>query len=190
MMLERLEWDRTYKGSNPRGNLQLSDYRREKAAEMAKEAELELEAVRAEVVAGKETISAQAIQLADLSDALEKGAEEESRLFTKLDAKYAEFDEVTQKANLAESLIEYFKNTSASEREHEYFEKMLDLTYENQNLKSENVALKQENQTLKAKLQQAYDFMKQFTIGGVNMLEKFLRSIGEWVQQKVVGIGR
>lgn len=110
--------------------------------------------------AGKETISVQAMQLADLSDALEKGAEEENRLFTKLDAKYAELDEVTQKANLAEGLIEYFRNISASEREHEYFEKMLDLIYENQNLKSENVALKQENRTLKAKLKQAYDFMK------------------------------
>ena len=39
MMLKEFGWERFYKGSNPRGNLTLSDYRREKAAEMAKEEE-------------------------------------------------------------------------------------------------------------------------------------------------------
>lgn len=169
MMLERLNWERTYKGSNPRGNLELSDYRREKAEEMAKEAELELHEVKQELTDKKNEVETQV---------------------TVLKALQTDADEVIRKANLAEELIEYFRNTSVSEREHEYFEKMLDLTYENNKLKSENVALKQENQTLKAKLQQAYDFMKQFTIGGMNMLEKFLRSIGEWVQQKVAGLSR
>lgn len=45
MMMEQLGWDRLYKDSIPRGNLELSDYRRERAAEAAKDAELELEAV-------------------------------------------------------------------------------------------------------------------------------------------------
>ena len=31
MMLKEFGWERFYKGSNPRGNLTLSDYRREKA---------------------------------------------------------------------------------------------------------------------------------------------------------------
>lgn len=66
----------------------------------------------------------------------------------------------------------------------------MDLTYENSKLKAENHKLKRENSKLREKLQQAYDFMKQFTIGGMNMLEKFLRSIGEWVQQKVAGMSR
>lgn len=218
MMIERLGWDRLYKGSNPRGNLELSDYRRERAAEMAKEAELELEMVMGKVATGKAAIQTQTEQLESLAETLQKGMEAEEQLTTQLAGKYVELDEVEQeltdrknevethatvlkalqtdadeairKANLAEELVECYKNTPASEREHEYFEKLLDLAYENQNLKSENVALKQENRTLKAKLQQTYDFMKQFTIGGMNMLEKFLRSIGEWVQQKVAGLSR
>lgn len=74
--------------------------------------------------------------------------------------------------------------------EYEYFERIMDLTYENGNLKAENQELKRENSRLREKLEKAYDFMRQFTIGGMNMLEKFLRSIGEWVQQKVAGLSR
>lgn len=99
-------------------------------------------------------------------------------------------DETIQKAQFAEELIDYFKNTNFGEREKAYFEKMLDLKYENECLKRENQELKVENQTLKAKLEKAYDFMRQFTINGINMLEHFLRSIGEWVQQKVAGVSR
>ena len=67
---------------------------------------------------------------------------------------------------------------------------MLDLKYENACLKRENEVLKIENQSLKTKLKKADDFMRQFTINGMNMLEHFLRSIGEWVQQKVSGMSR
>ena len=97
--------------------------------------------------------------------------------------------EVTEReARLAEGLVEHFKDIRASEREYEYFEKMLDLACEN--LKHSNEELKSENRTLKAKLEKAYDYMRQFTIGGVNMLEQFLRSIGEWVQQRVASLSR
>ncbi|MBP3325102.1 MAG: hypothetical protein J6L77_01610 [Coprococcus sp.] len=78
----------------------------------------------------------------------------------------------------------------ASEREYAYFEKMLELVYENEGLKRQNEELKTENRTLNAKLEKAYDFMRQFTINGMNMLEQFLRSIGEWVQQNVAGLSR
>lgn len=47
-----------------------------------------------------------------------------------------------------------------------------------------------EIKTLRYKLNQAYDFMKQFTLGGINMLEKFFQSIGERVQQMMAGKGR
>ena len=67
---------------------------------------------------------------------------------------------------------------------------MLDLKYENECLKRENEELKAENRSLKAKLEKAYDFMSQFTINGMSMLEHFLRSIDEWVQQKVAGMSR
>lgn len=218
MMIERLGWDRLYKGSNPRGNLELSDYRRERAAEAAKEAELELEAVMNKVVSGQEALKAQTEQLEELASSLKKACEVEKQLSTKIAGKYAKLEEVEQdltdktnevdrqvqkldmlqedadkvekRAVLAEQIYDYFKDTSASEREHEYFERILDLIYENGNLKSENQELKRENSRLREKLEKAYDFMRQFTIGGMNMLEKFLRSIGEWMQQKVAGLSR
>lgn len=149
---------------------------------------------------------------------LEKGVAAEQRLNGRIAVKNVELDEVTQdladkkneakeqtqklhnleadadkaekRAALAEEVYDYFKDTSASEREHEYFERIVDLTYENSKLKDENQELKRENLKLREKLQQAYVFMRQFTIGGMNMLENFLRSIGEWVQQKVAGMSR
>ena len=56
-------------------------------------------------------------------------------------------------------------------------------------LRQENEELKWENRTLRQKLQKAYDFMRQFTINGRNMLERFLESIGEKVQRFVGSIG-
>lgn len=218
MMIERLGWDRLYKGSNPRGNLELSDYRRERAADAAKEAKLELEAVMNKVVSGQEALKAQTEQLEELASSLKKGCEVEKQLSTKIAGKYAKLEEVEQdltdktneverqvqkldmlqadvdkvekRAVLAEQIYDYFKDTSANEREYEYFERILELTYENGNLKAENQELKRENSRLREKLEKAYDFMRQFTIGGMNMLEKFLRSIGEWMQQKVAGFSR
>lgn len=49
-------------------------------------------------------------------------------------------------------------------------------------LRYQNTVLKDENQTLKEKLNQAYEFMKQFVIEGMNMLEKFKLWIGEKVR--------
>ncbi len=235
-----------YKGSNPRGNLTLSDYRREKAAEMAKEEERKLEDIKDKVTAGQATIQAQAEQMEAMLESLDKGAEAERQLTARIADKNVELnevlqvltdkaarldevkqdladksyeldavqivltnkknevweqekqlesikedaDEAMQKAKLAENLIEYFKGTNSGEREQAYFDKMLDLKYENECLKRENQELKAENRTLKEKLNKAYEFMRRFTISGMNMLEHFLRSIGEWVQQKVAGMSR
>lgn len=41
-------------------------------------------------------------------------------------------------------------------------------------LKYQNQVLREENQSLKDKLEKAYEFMKQFVIGGMNLLERFL----------------
>ena len=49
-------------------------------------------------------------------------------------------------------------------------------------LRYQNMVLKDENHTLKEKLNQAYEFMKQFVIEGMNMLEKFKLWIGEKVR--------
>lgn len=232
MMLKEFGWERFYKGSNPRGNLTLSDYRREKAAEMAKEEERKLEDIKDKVTAGQATIQAQAEQMEAMLESLDKGAEAERQLSGRITDKSAELndvmrnladksteldevmqdltdkkskvreqerkltlikedaDEAIQKAQFAEELIDYFRNTNSGEWEKAYFEKMLDLKYENECLKRENQELKVENRTLKDKLNKAYDFMRQFTINGMNMLEHFLRSIGEWVQQKVAGMSR
>lgn len=218
MMLREFGWERFYKGSNPRGNLLLSDYRREKAAEMAKEEERKLDDIKDKVATGQVTIQAQAEQLEVMLESLDKGAEAERRLIAQITRKSVELDEVlqdltdkksevreqeqkltlikedaevtVQKAHFAEELIDYFKNTNSGDREKAYFEKMIDLRYENECLKQQNEELKTENRTLKAKLEKACDFMRQFTISGMNMLEHFLRSIGEWVQQKVAGMNR
>ena len=66
------------------------------------------------------------------------------------------------------------------------FDKVVDLTYENEQLRSKM-------QVLQDKLKKAYEFMKQFVIGGRNMLDVFRERIGEvkeWVHRKVAGMGR
>ena len=81
-----------------------------------------------------------------------------------------------------EKVHDYFEGTPASEREHEYFE--------TGNLKAENRELKRENQSLKELLQKAYDFMRQFTMNGLTMLEHFLKNIGEKTKELVLGLSR
>lgn len=73
MMLREFGWERFYKGSNQRGNLLLSDYRREKAAEMAKEEERKLEDIKDKVVTRQATIQAQTEQLEVMLESLDKG---------------------------------------------------------------------------------------------------------------------
>ena len=51
-------------------------------------------------------------------------------------------------------------------------EKLIDVMYENQRLQ-------EENKSLKELLEKAYEFMKQFVIDGVNLLERFLESVGK-----------
>lgn len=56
---------------------------------------------------------------------------------------------------------------------------MIELRYQNQ-------ILREENRSLKENLEKAYAFMKQFVIGGINLLEKFM----EWIGEKVKDVGR
>lgn len=58
-------------------------------------------------------------------------------------------------------------------------EQVIELRYQNQ-------MLREENQSLKDKLEKAYEFMKQFVIGGMNLLEKFF----EWIGERVKDVGR
>lgn len=77
---------------------------------------------------------------------------------------------------------EKYRRVEPSERGMAMFDDMLQL-------KRENMILTEENRTLKEKLQKAYDFMKQFTINGLNMLERFLESVGERMQSFSESIG-
>lgn len=157
----------------------MSDYRREKAAEMVKEEERKLEDIKDKVTAGQATIQAQVEQMEEMLESLDKGAEAERQLSVRITDKNAELndvmqnladksteldevkrdltdkksevreqerklelikadaDEAMQKAKLAGNLIEYFKGTNSREREKAYFDKMLDLKYENECMKRE-----------------------------------------------------
>ena len=48
---------------------------------------------------------------------------------------------------------------------------MIELRYQNQ-------IVWEENRSLKDKLEKAYEFMKQFVIGGINLLEKLWSGLG------------
>lgn len=58
-------------------------------------------------------------------------------------------------------------------------EQVIELRYQNQ-------MLREENRSLKDKLEKAYEFMKQFVIGEMNLLEKFW----EWIGEKVKDVER
>lgn len=47
----------------------------------------------------------------------------------------------------------------------------------------ENQRLQEENKSLKELLEKVYDFMKQFVIDGVNLLEKFMESVGKVMER-------
>ncbi|MCM1498169.1 MAG: plasmid recombination protein [Clostridium sp.] len=123
------------------------------------------------------------------SDKTEEVQAEEIKLdIVKLELQEAvsEFENVQKQADFvkeqAVQQYEKYRRIEPSERGTAMFDDML-------RLKRENMILEDENRTLKEKLQKAYDFMKQFTINGLNMLESFLESIGEKVRGFSENIG-
>lgn len=97
-----------------------------------------------------------------------------------------DFEDVQKQAEFvkeqAMQQYEKYRKVEPSERGTAMFDDMIQL-------KRENMILKDENRTLKEKLQKAYAFMKQFTINGLNMLERFLESVGERVHSFSGNIG-
>ena len=102
-------------------------------------------------------------------------------------AKYA--DMITDKKNKLEMLTskenELIERTKIAENVYDMFrqggdddvmEKLIDVMYENQRLY-------EENKSLRELLEKAYEFMKQFVIDGVNLLERFLESVGKVVEK-------
>ena len=80
--------------------------------------------------------------------------------------------ELIEKTKIAESVYEMFRQGGTDDVR----EKLIDVMYENQKLKEENT-------TLKELLEKAYEFMKQFVIDGVNLLERFLESMGKVIEK-------
>ena len=221
-MEKNIGWKRLYKGKNERGDLLLSDYRRERAAEKALEAEREKER-QENALQQIQTLSEKTIKKLDeeisaknmtlkFNDALiesrktdvaewDEKAEYSKSEYLKADelltdkkkeveqaqgelSKVEEaLDEATRKKEIAQDLYEELK---AGADNSDLFDKVVDLSYENEQLRSKI-------QVLQDKLQKAYEFMKQFVINGRNMLDVFRERIGEvkeWVQRKVAGGSR
>ena len=92
----------------------------------------------------------------------------------------AVFENVNEKLAQAEeelSEVKKLRDDLIKQGEGDYYlkEEVIQLRYENQNLKKENKGLQE-------KLDKAYEFMKKFVIEGKSMLDKFLEWIGEKVR--------
>lgn len=89
-----------------------------------------------------------------------------------------ELDEAIRKK---ENAMDLYHALSTDSENTDWFDKVVDLTYENEQLRSKI-------QVLQDKLEKTYEFMKQFVINGRNMLDVFRERIGEvkeWARQKV-----
>lgn len=92
-------------------------------------------------------------------------------------------DEGTRKKEIAMNL---YHALSTDLENTNLFDKVVDLTYENEQLRSMI-------QVLQDRPEKAYEFMKQFVINGKNMLDVFRERIGElkeWVHRKIAGMGQ
>lgn len=186
-MEKRKGWQRLFKGKNERGDLELSDYRRERAAEKALEAEREL-AVSQQALAEIKIQAAEEIdnldkQITDKKIDLAVQNAMESYKESSLKELDAKLTETNRKVEIAEDL---YREMATQSGDVNLFDKVVDLKYENEQLKSKV-------QVLQEKLEQAYEFMKQFVINGKNMLDVFkkqVESAKEWIKDKVVGVGR
>ncbi len=184
---KRMDCQRLFKGKNERGDLTLSDYRRERAAEKALEAELELQRTQQVLEVAKvqtaEELEKLDNQITDKKEDLsihQRLLDDSTESLKELDEKIAEKD---AKVKIADDL---YNEISAKAENFDYFNMIVDLRYENQ-------ALRDKIQELQSKLQQAYDFMKQFVINGRNLFEMFREHIGEvkdWFKDKVASISR
>lgn len=165
----------------------LSDYRRERAAEKALEAEMELQRTKQKLEVAR-TQSAEEIAKLDsqITDKKEDLAinnvliDESQKSLKELDEKITEQN---LKVEIAEDLYREMASNSGNAN---LFDMVVDLRYENR-------GLREKVQELQAKLQQAYDFMKQFVINGRNLFAMFCEQIGEvkdWFKDKVASMSR
>lgn len=85
-----------------------------------------------------------------------------------------------RKAEIAEMVYDMARGSGGNET---LRDKLIDVMYENEQLKAENSKLRET-------LNKAYDFMKQFVMDGRNLLERFLESIGQVVEKVKDGFRR
>lgn len=117
----------------------------------------------------------------ELEDIITDKKEQLADLQAALDRVIATFDRADEelacaKEELAE--VRKLRNELIVQGDGDYYlkEEVIQLRYENQNLKAENKGLRE-------KLDKAYEFMRKFTIKGRSMLDKFLEWIGEKVRE-------
>lgn len=172
---KRMDCQRLFKGKNERGDLPLSDYRRERAAEKALEAELELQRTQHKLEVAKvqtaEELEKLEGQITDKKEDLsihQRLLDDSTESLKELDEKIAEKD---AKVKIADDL---YNEISAKAENYDYFNMIVDLRYENQ-------TLREKIQQLQTKIQHAYDFMKQFAISGRNLFEMFCEQIASCI---------
>ena len=117
-----------------------------------------LETVRSNINAAETEYAKYADMITDKKNNLELLSSKESELI--------------ERTKIAESVYDMFRQGGTDDVR----EKLIDVMYENQKLREENT-------TLKELLEKAYEFMKQFVIDGVNLLERFLESTGKVISK-------
>lgn len=78
-----------------------------------------------------------------------------------------------RKAEIAEMVYDMARGSGGNET---LRDKLIDVMYENEQLKAENSKLRET-------LNKVYDFMKQFVVDGRNLLERILESMGQVVEK-------
>jgi len=199
-MQRKYGWDRFFKGKNERGDLMLSDYRRERAAERAKEAEKRIHLIEADLDVKKKALYDKATRIVKLDNELtnkEKNLETADtkiqiyslkvdlvkKELTEAEDNFKEIndklEEATRRVEISEEVYSMY-NCTGSEREHNLFEEVVRLRYENEKKNGEI-------RTLKQRLNEAYEFVKRFVIGEVTFFEKFMDVVKEKVRD-IVGV--
>lgn len=116
-------------------------------------------------------------QLADKQKEIEAVQKEADKWMMIMDTAKWQTEQAQMKLEQAERLKKELLGTVDGD---DYLkEQVIELRYQNQ-------MLQEENRSLKDKLEKAYEFMKQFVIGGMNLLERFW----EWIGEKVRDVGR
>lgn len=163
---------------------------KEQADEKQQENEM-LEREKEQLVQAYDTLSMQvAVKQMDyeevdgrIKEANERADKIEAYIKTKSDTLVDLEEKATKlerKAEIAEMVYDMACGSSGNEA---LREKLIDVMYENEQLKAENSKLRE-------LLEKAYEFMKQFVLDGRNLLERFLESVGQVVEKVRDGFRR